>query len=71
MYSSVTSWPGQSEAGASLIFQKELFEFHSSFEELIEVDIPLKVRSNGTMYTHLFLTSQKADLKVVRLYRVY
>lgn len=37
------------------------FKYKKDLEEVLPVPIPRKVRNNGTMYLHMFLTSLKAD----------
>lgn len=44
-----------------LIHQQPSFDYSSNSEVTIAVPVPKKVRNNGTMFLHLFLTSNNVD----------
>ncbi|MCL4128364.1 UNVERIFIED_CONTAM: hypothetical protein GTU68_059357 [Idotea baltica] len=61
-YSSIKKFP-QYNSEASLIHSEKYFDYENLWEKNFNIDLPLKVRSNGTMFLHLFLTSPKVDPK--------
>ncbi|XP_064202130.1 lipid scramblase CLPTM1L-like [Anguilla rostrata] len=50
-----TSVKPSEDDGHSLILKMEDFDIHSSFERTLNVFLPLKTRSNGTLYILVFL----------------
>ncbi|KAL7641923.1 UNVERIFIED_CONTAM: hypothetical protein RMT77_007797 [Armadillidium vulgare] len=51
----------RSSSDVSFVFKENPFDYKETWEKNININIPQKVRSNGTMFLHMFLTSLKTN----------
>ncbi|KAB7507775.1 Cleft lip and palate transmembrane protein 1-like protein [Armadillidium nasatum] len=51
----------RSSSDVSFVFKENPFDYKETWEKNININIPQKVRSNGTMFLHMFLTSPKTN----------
>lgn len=56
-----------------LVHRVQQFDYLNEQEEKVEVAIPKRVRNNGSLYLHIFLTSPSVDPEVSKniLYSVF
>ncbi|KAK7080919.1 Cleft lip and palate associated transmembrane protein 1 [Halocaridina rubra] len=59
-YASVKKKP-ERISDLNMILHERPFDYHSEFESSVSVVVPKRVRNNGTMYLHLFLTALKVN----------